>query len=100
HTIFSRDWSSDVCSSDLVFAELEEPHVWGTITRKNKVIFYDNDFEVFIDPDGDNHNYYEFEINALNTIWELTLVKPYRNGGPAKIGRASCRERAKIAEVA
>jgi hypothetical protein len=67
-----------------VFAELEEPHVWGTITRKNQVIFRDNDFEVFIDPDGDNHNYYEFEMNPLNTVWELTLDKPYRDGGPAR----------------
>ena len=67
-----------------IHAELEEPHVWGTITKKNEVIFADNDFEVFIDPDSDNHNYYEFEMNALNTIWELTLVKPYRDGGPVK----------------
>lgn len=69
-----------------VAAELEEPHVWGTITQKNAVIFYDNDFEVFIDPDGDNHNYYEFEMNALNTIWELSLPKPYRAGGVARLG--------------
>jgi len=69
-----------------IHAELEEPHVWGTITKRNEVIFADNDFEVFIDPDGDNHNYYEFEMNALNTIWELTLVKPYRDGGPVKNG--------------
>lgn len=69
-----------------VAAYLEEPHVWGTLTKKNSVIFYDNDFEVFIDPDGDHHNYYEFEINPLNTIWELTLGKPYRDGGPAKLG--------------
>jgi hypothetical protein len=67
-------------------AELQEPHVWGTITQKNAVMFYDNDFEVFIDPDGDNHNYYEFEMNALNTIWELSLTKPYRAGGVARLG--------------
>jgi hypothetical protein len=64
-------------------AKLEEPHVWGKITQKNSVIFHDNDFEVFIDPDSDNHNYYEFEVNALNTIWELTLDKPYKDGGRA-----------------
>jgi hypothetical protein len=69
-----------------VFAELEEPHVWGTLRKKNDIIFYDNDFEVFINPAGDNHNYYEFEMNALNTIWELTLDKPYRDGGPAHHG--------------
>ena len=67
-----------------IHAELEEPHVWGTITKKNEVIFADNDFEIFIDPDGDHHNYYEFEMNALNTIWELTLEKPYRDGGPVR----------------
>lgn len=64
-------------------AEMEEPHVWGTLTEHDSVIFMDNDFEVFIDPDADNHNYYEIEINALNTVWDLRLVKPYRDGGPA-----------------
>lgn len=66
-----------------VAAEMEEPNVWGTLTEHDSVIFQDNDFEVFIDPDGDNHQYYEFEINALNTTWDLRLVKPYRDGGPA-----------------
>lgn len=66
-----------------VGAELEEPHVWGTLTNHDAVIFHDNDFEVFIDPDGDNHEYYEFEINALNTGWDLFLKKPYKDGGPA-----------------
>jgi len=66
-----------------VAAELEEPHVWATLTDHDAVIFQDNDFEVFIDPDGDNHEYYEIEINALNTEWDLRLPKPYRDGGPA-----------------
>lgn len=66
-----------------VGAEMEEPHVWATLTEHDSVIFHDNDFEVFIDPDGDNHDYYEIEINALNTEWDLRLVKPYRDGGPA-----------------
>ncbi len=65
-----------------VAAELEEPHLWGTLTERDSIIFHDNDFEVFIDPDGDTHHYYEFEINALGTEWDLLLVKPYRDGGP------------------
>jgi hypothetical protein len=69
-----------------VGAYLEEPHVWASLTRKNEIIFNDNDFEIFIDPDGDNHNYYEFEVNAHNTIWELTLDRPYRDGGPVHRG--------------
>ena len=64
-------------------AQLEEPQVWATLTERDCVIFHDNDFEVFIDPDGDNHNYYELEINALNTVWDLRLPKPYRDGGQA-----------------
>src|SRR4030095_7924558 len=66
-----------------VAAEMEEPHVWGTLTKHDAVIFNDNDFEVFIDPDGDSHEYYEFEMNALNTGWDLLLKKPYKDGGPA-----------------
>ena len=64
-------------------ATLLEPHVWGSLTARDAVIYHDNDFEVFIDPDGDNHLYYELEINALGTEWDLLLVKPYRDGAPA-----------------
>jgi hypothetical protein len=64
-------------------AELTEPHIWGTITQRDAVIFQDPDFEVFIDPDGDCREYYEFEMNALNTGWDLRLVKAYKDGGPA-----------------
>jgi hypothetical protein len=62
-----------------IAAYMEEPHVWGTLTERDAVIFHDNDFEVFIDPDGDTHFYYEFEMNALNTIWDLMLTSPYRD---------------------
>ncbi|TKJ37916.1 carbohydrate-binding family 9-like protein [candidate division LCP-89 bacterium B3_LCP] len=73
-------WDQDYL---FIAAEMEEPHVWGTLTQRDAVIYYDNDFEVFIDPDGDSHEYYELEINALNTQWDLLLIKPYRDGGPA-----------------
>jgi len=66
-----------------VAAELEDPHIWATLTQRDAVIFNDNDFEVFIDPNGDTHGYYEYEVNAFNTVWDLLLVKPYREGGPA-----------------
>lgn len=62
-------------------AQLEEDKIWANLTERDCVIFHDNDFEIFIDPDGDTHNYYEFEMNALNTIWDLLLTKPYRDSG-------------------
>lgn len=69
-----------------IAAELSEPHIWGTLTQHDSVIFHDNDFEVFIDPNGDSHEYFEFEINALNTGWDLFLPKPYKDGGSADNG--------------
>jgi len=64
-----------------VAAELTEPHIWAKLKQRDTVIFYDNDFEVFIDPDGDTHEYMEFEMNANNTLWDLFLTKPYRDNG-------------------
>src|SRR5262245_3941728 len=49
-----------------IAAELEEPHVWATFTEHDSIIFYDNDFEVFLEPDNDNHMYGELELNASN----------------------------------
>lgn len=64
-----------------IAAELEEPDIWGYLTERESVIYYDNDFEVFIDPDGDTHKYIEYEMNALATEWDLLLTKPYRDHG-------------------
>src|SRR5579871_4688811 len=64
-----------------VAAELEEPQLWATLTNHDSVIFRDPDFEVFIDPKGQTQPYYEFEMNALNTTWDLLLNKPYQDGG-------------------
>jgi hypothetical protein len=64
-------------------AEMEEPDVWATLTAHDSVIFRDNDFEVFLNPTGDALKYFEFEINALNTGWDLFLPKSYSKGGKA-----------------
>jgi hypothetical protein len=66
-----------------VGANLEEPHLWATLTERDAVIYRDNDFEVFIDPNGDTQDYFEIEINAMGTVWDLMLPKPYRDRGSA-----------------
>ena len=48
-----------------VFAKLYENHIWGDITKRDDVIFYNNDFEVFINPNNHVFSYGEIEINAL-----------------------------------
>ncbi|MBN2081101.1 carbohydrate-binding family 9-like protein [bacterium] len=70
-----------------IAATLEEQHLQASCTEHDAYIYqFDNDFEVFIDPDGDTHNYFELEMNALNTVWDLLLTKPYRDGGLALDG--------------
>jgi hypothetical protein len=64
-------------------AELEEPNVHAKLTEHDSVIFHDNDFEVFLKPLETDPGYFEFEINALNTSWDLFLNKPYREHGKA-----------------
>ncbi len=72
-------------STLFIAAELREPQVWATQTQHDDIIFKDNDFEVFIDPDNNGHNYFEVEVNAFNKIFDLFLPKPYRNGGDALV---------------
>ena len=66
-----------------IFAKLEENHIWGDITERDKIIYYNNDFEVFINPNNHVFSYGEIEINALGTEWDLFLNKPYRLKGKA-----------------
>ena len=64
-----------------VAAVLDGDEIWGHQTERDSVIFLDNDFEIFVDPDSDTYHYYEFEMNVLNTVWDLFLSEPYRDGG-------------------
>jgi hypothetical protein len=66
-----------------VGAELEEPDVWATLLQHDSVIYQDNDFEVFLNPTNDGKKYFEFELNAMNTGWDLFLPEPYNRGGQA-----------------
>ena len=67
-------------------AQLYGDEIWGNVTGRDEVIFQDNDFEIFIDPDSDTQQYYEFEMNVLNTVWDLFLPAAYRDGGNAVNG--------------
>lgn len=69
-----------------IAALLEGSEIWASITERDSVIYYDNDFEVFIDPSSSTHNYMELELNALNTQWDLMLTHPYRDGGRSVTG--------------
>uniref|UniRef100_A0A0G4I7P1 Carbohydrate-binding domain-containing protein n=1 Tax=Chromera velia CCMP2878 TaxID=1169474 RepID=A0A0G4I7P1_9ALVE len=70
-----------------VGAWMEEPEVFATCTERNQFIWqHDNDFEIFLSPEGGNHNYYEYEVNALGVPFELHLDMPYSDHGHATHG--------------
>lgn len=67
------------------YFKLEEPHIWASLTNRDDIIYRDDDIEIFIDPDGDSHEYFEFEWNAYNTLWDLFLTRPYRVDNRPKV---------------
>lgn len=67
---------------------VEEPDVKGDLTERDSPIYMNNDVEVFI---AGKDAYYEFEINALGTIYEVFFVweEAYEKGGYAKVPELS-----------
>jgi hypothetical protein len=61
----------------------EEPKVKATLTKHGSPIYENNDVEVFI---AGQDTYYEFEINALNTVYEAFFIweDSYDKGGYAE----------------
>src|SRR5690606_39796684 len=92
HTRFSRDWSSDVCSSDLRFERDNDPLVRSTRALLARIV-----------PDAPLH------ARLLNTLSMLEHLGSHkimatqhspvidqptlRHVAEEEIGRASCRER-------
>jgi len=64
-----------------IAAELSDCDVRAAMTERDSKLFLENCFEVFLDPDRSGRNYWEIEINARNTIWDLQLSRPYSEGG-------------------
>ena len=65
-----------------------DEEIRATFRERNSPIFQqDSDFEVFIDAMSCCHDYKELELNALNTVWNLMLNKPYWDGGSEHSGR-------------
>ena len=67
--------------------EQELPTIATFHDRNDPIYQQDSDFEVFLDPMLSTHWYKEFEMNAINTVWNLMLDKPYDDGGVEHSGR-------------
>lgn len=62
-------------------AEMEEDFLRASVTRRDGIVWHDNDFEVFLDPYGEGVMYYELEFNVLGTLLDLLMDRPYCEGG-------------------
>lgn len=62
----------------------DETDVWATLTERDSKIWFDNDLEIFV---AGKDAYYEFEINAHNTIYEVFWIwkDMYRPGSPYNV---------------
>jgi hypothetical protein len=60
----------------------EDPDAWATITAEDGSLWNEEVAEVFIDPEGLGHSYYEHEINPVNTKVDLFVI----NAGQARNG--------------
>lgn len=71
---------------------VQEPYPSAKLTERDSLIFQENDVEVFIDG-GDC--YYEFEMNALNTVYEVFFIwkDAYRRGSRFDIPEFDVLER-------
>ncbi|MCQ2149059.1 MAG: family 10 glycosylhydrolase [Bacteroidales bacterium] len=89
--IRGKDWPAPTMSTTMkmawdddclyVGATLIEHNVTGSLKEHDSIIYKDNDFEVFLDPYCDGKLYYEIENNALGTVMDLMMEKPYSEGG-------------------
>src|SRR5690606_40992056 len=96
HTRFSRDWSSDVCSSDLpmaLTAEEQRALSVGTDSEGGFAVPFQLDPIIILTNDG--------SISPLRQIARVEQITTKTWQGVTssgiKIGRASCRERGQMA---
>src|SRR5690606_39632880 len=89
HTRFSRDWSSDVCSSDLPPAALKDSRRGSNLRHYMKTEAPDSKPEI---------RGFVFMGSGLGIVQGSAFAPAQpknaaRRASPRKIGRASCRER-------
>src|SRR5206468_7352784 len=83
HTRSDRDWSSDVCSSDL--KQLAILQAEGVDLRRVVIVHRRNCVAVAND--------YSAQVDAFGLQDRELLYPVWPSGGVGEIGRASCRER-------
>src|SRR5690606_39561481 len=98
HTRFSRDWSSDVCSSDLVRVATQRAYEYQSGNPKGSQVDLPDDVAPLVE---------EAHTGLIETVVETddAMMEAYFEGKEptrdqiVEIGRASCRERVEITGI-
>ena len=64
----------DAAELRMLFHAVDQ-HAWATMTVRDAPLYEEEVVEVFLDPVGDLENYFEIEVNPLNTVLDLVLRK-------------------------
>ncbi|MCS7223258.1 MAG: carbohydrate-binding family 9-like protein [Armatimonadetes bacterium] len=80
-TIARLTWDSSYL---YIAFECEDDDIWATKTQRDDFLWEEEVVEAFIDPDGDGLNYFEFQINPLNTQIDLIIPDPVEGVKDAK----------------
>src|SRR5690606_40522375 len=90
HTRFSRDWSSDVCSSDLATAPGEWPEAVALLGAEPREVWRSPDrYSVFLFDGEDEIRALAPDLRGLAALGDDQFICT----APGQIGRASCRDR-------
>src|SRR5690606_39302927 len=87
-TRYSRDWSSDVCSSDLMTVSRPDPDGKEHILQFAMENWWITDAEAFY-----NHNPSKLVIDCMEDTHTLAITLAHKEK-ISQIGRAACRESA------
>ncbi len=67
--------------------ECEDPDVWSDLTDRDANLWEGEVVEVYVDPDGDGEQYFEFEVNPRNAVIDLRIPRSVQ-GAPQDVEAA------------
>jgi hypothetical protein len=63
--------------------------IWATLTTHDGNLYTEEADELFIDPDRDGKNYFEYEVNCRNATLDIFMPAPWSTGATGDLGWTS-----------
>jgi hypothetical protein len=63
--------------------------IWATLTTHDGNLYTEEASELFIDPDRDGKNYFEYEVNCRNATLDIFMPAPWSTGATGDLGWTS-----------